>query len=73
MIARLKKGVTLAQAQERIDDLNRRNLDIFPQLKSLIINARFGTRVVGLKDEMVRARAVQPGGSCSCSMPRPMS
>jgi predicted permease len=33
MIARLKPGVTLAQAQERIDDLNRRNLDLFPQYR----------------------------------------
>jgi len=32
MIARLKPGVTLAQAQERIDDLNRRNLDLFPSI-----------------------------------------
>jgi len=54
MIARLKPGVNLAQAQERINDLNRRNLDLFPQLKQLLINARFGTKVVGLKDELVR-------------------
>jgi predicted permease len=54
MIARLKPGVTLAQAQERIDDLNRRNLDIFPNLRQLLINARFATKVVGLRDELVR-------------------
>ena len=54
MIARLQRGVTLAQAQERIDDLNRRNLDAFPQLRQLLINARFATRVAGLKDELVR-------------------
>ncbi len=54
MIARLKPGVSLAQAQERINDLNRRNLDLFPQFKQLLINARFGTRVVGLKEELVR-------------------
>ncbi len=54
MIARLKPGVSRAQAQERIDDLNRRNLDLFPQFRQLLINARFGTKVAGLKDELVR-------------------
>ena len=54
MIARLKPGVTLAQAQERINDLNRRNLDIFPQLRAILINARFATKVVGLRDELTR-------------------
>ena len=54
MIARLKPGVNLPQAQERIDDLNRRNLDLFPQYRQLLINARFATRVAGLKDELVR-------------------
>jgi predicted permease len=54
MIARLKPGVTLAQAQERIDDLNRRNLDLFPQYRQLLINARFATRVIGLRDEITR-------------------
>src|SRR5271157_892378 len=54
MIARLKPGVNLAQAQERIDDLNRRNLDLFPQYRQLLINARFATRVAGLRDELVR-------------------
>lgn len=54
MIARLKPGVGVAQAQQRIDDLNRRNLDIFPQFRQLLINARFGTKVVGLNEELVR-------------------
>ncbi|MGA2770324.1 MAG: ABC transporter permease [Bryobacteraceae bacterium] len=54
MIARLKPGVTLAQAQERINDLNRRNLDIFPALRQLLINTRFATKVIGLRDELVR-------------------
>ena len=54
MIARLKPGETLAQAQERIDALNRRNLDLFPKYRQLIVNARFGTKILRLKDEMVR-------------------
>jgi predicted permease len=53
MIARLKPGVRIARAQERIDNLNRRNLDIFPQFRQLLINARFGTKVVGLNDDLV--------------------
>ncbi|MBZ5582727.1 MAG: ABC transporter permease [Acidobacteriia bacterium] len=53
MVARLKPGVTLAQAQGRIDDLNRRNLDIFPEYRQLLINARFGSKVVALKDDLV--------------------
>lgn len=54
MIARLKPGVTLAYAQKRIDGLNQQNLDRFPQFRKLLIDARFGTIVRGLKDEMVR-------------------
>jgi predicted permease len=54
MIARLKPGVTLAQAQERIDALNHRNLDLFPKYRQLLVNARFGTKVLRLKDELVR-------------------
>ncbi len=54
MIARLKPGVTLTQARERIDALNHRNLDLFPKYRQLIVNARFGTRILLLKDEMVR-------------------
>jgi predicted permease len=54
MIARLKPGVSLAQARERIDELNRRNLDVFPQLRQLLINARFATKVASLADELVR-------------------
>lgn len=54
MIARLKPGVTLAYAQQRIDGLNRQNLDRFPRFRQLLIDARFATVVRGLKDEMVR-------------------
>ncbi len=54
MIARLKPGVSLAQARERINDLNRRNLDLFPQFRQLLINSRFGTKVAVLKDELTR-------------------
>jgi predicted permease len=54
MIARLKPGVTLASAQQRINGLNQQNLDRFPQFRQLLIDAKFATVVRGLKDEMVR-------------------
>ncbi len=54
MIARLKPGVTLSQARERLNDLNRRNLDLMPEARQLILDARFYTKIVKLKDEIVR-------------------
>jgi predicted permease len=54
MMARLQPGVSIAQAQQRIDTLNHANLDLFPKYKQLLINARFGTVVRGVRDEMVR-------------------
>ena len=54
MIARLRPGVTIAYAQQRIDTLNRRNLDLFPKYRDILISARFGTRVLSWKDELVR-------------------
>jgi predicted permease len=54
MLARLKPGISIAQARERIDALNRQNLDLFPEFRQLIINVRFATKVVFFKDELVR-------------------
>lgn len=54
MIARLQPGVTVARAQERINALNRQDLDRFPRFKALLINAKFQTRVIGLQNELVR-------------------
>jgi predicted permease len=54
MIARLKPGVTTSYARQRIDALNKANLEIFPKYRSLIESAQFQTRVVGMKDEMIR-------------------
>ncbi len=54
MIARLRPGVSVAYAQQRINALNKQNLDRFPQLKALLENARFWTKVIGLQDELVR-------------------
>jgi len=54
MIATLKRGVTVAQARQRLDALNKANLTLFPKYKDLLESARFQTKVIGMKDEMVR-------------------
>jgi len=53
-IARLKPGATIQRAQQEIDALNARNLDLFPQLKPLLINAGFHTTVERLQETLVR-------------------
>jgi predicted permease len=53
-IARLKPAATIQRAQQEIDALNARNLDRFPQLKPLLINAGFHTTVERLQDTLVR-------------------
>lgn len=59
MLGRLTPGATLAQAQSHIDALNARNLERFPELKQILINAGFHTPVSILQDEVVRdARTV---------------
>jgi predicted permease len=54
MIARLQPGVTVAAAQRRIDVLNKFQVERSGKLRTLLENARFGSVVRGLKDEMVR-------------------
>jgi predicted permease len=53
-VARLKAGATVARARQQIDALNARNLDRFPELKQVLINAGFHTVVVPLQDQLVR-------------------
>jgi predicted permease len=53
-VARLKPTVTIALARQEIDALNARNLDRFPALKQILINAGFHTMVVGLQPFLVR-------------------
>jgi predicted permease len=53
-IARLKPGATIARAQQEVDAINARNLERFPQLKPLLINAGFHTVVERLRDHVVR-------------------
>lgn len=53
-LARLKSGATIEQARQEIDALNARNLDRFPALKQVLINARFRTVVDVLQAHLVR-------------------
>ena len=53
-VARLKPGATVTRARQEIDALNARNLDRFPNLKQILINAGFHTVVVPLQDHLVR-------------------
>ncbi len=52
MIARLQPGITLSLAQQRLDILNKENMERYPKYRELLINARFATKVTSLKDEM---------------------
>jgi predicted permease len=49
-IGRLKRGATLEQAQAQISALNNENLERFPELKEILINAGFNTKVTPLQD-----------------------
>jgi predicted permease len=53
-LARLKPGATVARAQQQVDAINARNLDKFPALKPLLINAGFHTVIVPLQETLVR-------------------
>ena len=53
-IGRLKEGASVEQARQQIDALNARNLDRFPQLKQILINAKFHTVVTPLQAYLVR-------------------
>ncbi len=52
-IGRLKPGATLAQAQGQVDALNAANLEQFPQLRELLIDTRFHTKVLRLQEMIV--------------------
>ena len=54
MIARLKTGASVDQAQREIDALNARNEERLPQFRNLIRDGGYRTVVVPLQDEVVR-------------------
>ena len=53
MIARLRPGVSIAYAQQRVDALNKENIERYPKYRTLLKASRFATKVVGLKDLIV--------------------
>ena len=53
MVARLKPGATVEQAQQQIDALNARNLERFPNMKEILLNAGFHTVVRPLQEDIV--------------------
>lgn len=53
MIARLKPGATIEQAQSQIDALNARNLDLIPALRQVLIDAGFHTPLFVFQEELV--------------------
>jgi predicted permease len=53
MLARLQDGITVGQAQQRIDALNRSLLDELPRFRKLVEETRFRTKVVLLSEELV--------------------
>jgi predicted permease len=52
-LARLKEGASIEQAQSQIDGINAANLDRFPQLKTILTNAGFHSRVRPFHDDLV--------------------
>src|SRR5262249_36201585 len=54
MIARLKPGAWVEQAQREIDALNARNETRFPQFTPLLRGAGYHTSVARLQDELTR-------------------
>jgi putative ABC transport system permease protein len=53
-IGRLRDGATIARAQAQLNRLNALAIDLVPALKPLLINAGFNTKIVPLKDDLVR-------------------
>src|SRR6185503_9913256 len=47
-------GATIIRAQQEVDAINARNLELFPALKPLLINAGFHTEILPLQDTLVR-------------------
>jgi len=52
-MGRLKPGHTIEQAQAQIDAINAANLERFPQLREVLLNAGFNTRVRSFQSDLV--------------------
>jgi predicted permease len=54
MIARLQPGVTLDYARRRLDVVNKRNTERLPKFRKLVEDAKFQTKIAGMRDELVK-------------------
>ena len=54
MVARLRPGATLQQAQQQLDALNRVNLDRIPAIRQALIDAGYTTLAAPLQERLVR-------------------
>ena len=54
MVGRLKPGATVEQTKQQVDALNARNLERFPAMKEILVNAGFHTVVTPLHDDLIR-------------------
>jgi predicted permease len=54
-MGRLKPGASIEQAQAQVDAINAANLERFPQLKEVLINAGFNTRVKPFHADLIES------------------
>ncbi len=54
MIARLQPGVTVSYARQRLAVVDKRSIEQVPKLRKLLEDARFQTKIVGTRDELVK-------------------
>ncbi len=54
MVGRLQSGVTILYAKQRLDILNKRNIERFPKYRKLLENARFATVIRSTKEQLTR-------------------
>lgn len=53
MVGRLRPGVTIAFAQQKINAINQRNLERFPKYRKLIEDVKFNTFVGSFQEELI--------------------
>ena len=53
-IGRLRQGATIEQARAQVNAINAASLERVPEMKPVLVNAGFNTRIVPLQDDLVR-------------------
>jgi predicted permease len=54
MVGRLRRGATLEQVRQQLAALNAANLDRFPEMKQIVLDAGFTTLATPLQERLVR-------------------